>query len=203
VHLVLAPPEQLARQQIDRLLTQAGWSVQDFKAVDLHAARGVVIRELPLDACHGFADYLLDVDGKACGVIEAKKLGATLTGVEVEPARYAQGLPASLPAWRRPLPVVYESTGAETHFSNGLDPEPRAQRLCLPPAGDAGQMAAAGRGGPGCGADHGVEHGDHAATHRSAAPRSDHAGPAPGYAAAGDRMGRAQALAGADRNWHP
>jgi type I restriction enzyme R subunit len=75
----------------------------------------------------GFADYLLYVDGRACGVIEAKKSGATLTGVEAQSARYAQGLPPALPAWRRPLPFVYESTGIETHFTNGLDPAPRAR----------------------------------------------------------------------------
>jgi type I restriction enzyme R subunit len=121
--------EQAARQTIDKLLAQAGWAVQDFKQADIHAARGVAIREFVLNEGHGFADYLLYVDGKAAGVIEAKKEGATLTGVEIQSARYAQGLPGTLPAWRRPLPFVYESTGAETHFTNGLDPEPRARNV--------------------------------------------------------------------------
>ncbi|MBK6864783.1 MAG: DEAD/DEAH box helicase family protein [Ideonella sp.] len=122
-----APPEQLARREIDRLLAAAGWAVQDFKAADLQAARGVALREFELNPGHGTADYLLYVEGKACGVIEAKKQGATLTGVEAQSARYAQGLPPALPAWRRPLPFVYESTGIETHFTNGLDPSPRAR----------------------------------------------------------------------------
>ena len=56
------------------------------------------MREFPLDPGHGFADYLLYVNGKACGLIEAKKAGATLTGVEIQSARYARGVPASLPA---------------------------------------------------------------------------------------------------------
>lgn len=120
-------PEQEARADIDCLLTAAGWHVCDYKAADIHAARGVAIREFELVAGHGTADYLLYVDGKAAGVIEAKKKGATLTGVEIQSARYAQGLPAALPAWRRPLPFVYESTGAETRFTNRLDPEPRAR----------------------------------------------------------------------------
>lgn len=55
--------------------------------VNLHAARGVAVREFPRAAGHGSADYLLYVDGKACGVIEAKKKGATLSGVEVQSAR--------------------------------------------------------------------------------------------------------------------
>ena len=119
--------EQQARVVIDQLLTAAGWAVQDVKAANVHAARGVALREFELNPGHGTADYLLYVDGKAAGVIEAKKQGATLTGVEVQSARYAQGLPAALPAWRRPLPFLYESTGAETHFTNALDPEPRAR----------------------------------------------------------------------------
>ena len=120
-------PEQLARLEIDRLLAAAGWRVVDLAEANLHAARGVAIREFPLAAGHGFADYLLYVDGKAAGVIEAKKQGTTLSGVEFQSGRYAQGLPAGLPAWRRPLPFLYESTGIETHFTQGLDPEPRAR----------------------------------------------------------------------------
>ncbi|MFO1405605.1 MAG: type I restriction-modification enzyme R subunit C-terminal domain-containing protein [Azonexus sp.] len=124
----MAPqPEQQAREEIDRLLAAAGWVVADVAQANIRAARGIALREFPLDAGHGFADYLLYVDGRAAGVIEAKKQGATLSGVEVQSARYAQGLPAGLPAWRRPLPFLYESTGIETHFTNGLDPDPRAR----------------------------------------------------------------------------
>ena len=125
----MSTPEQQARTEIDRLLQAAGWAVQSLDGVNLHAARGVAIREFPLEAGYGFADYLLYVDGKACGVVEAKKQGATLTGVEIQSARYAQGLPASLPAWQRPLPFLYESTGIETHFTQGLDPAPRARNV--------------------------------------------------------------------------
>lgn len=122
-------PEARARLNIDRLLGQAGWHVCDVGNANIRAATGVAIREFPLEAGHGFADYLLYVNGKACGVIEAKKEGATLSGVEGQSARYAQGLPGNLPAWRRPLPFVFESTGVETRFTNGLDPQPRARPL--------------------------------------------------------------------------
>jgi type I restriction enzyme R subunit len=132
-------PEALARRSIDDLLTRAGWVVADADQVDLTAARGVAIREFPL-AGGGFADYLLHVDGRACGVIEAKKQGATLTGVEVQSARYQQGLPPALPAWRRPLPFAYESTGLETHFTNGREPRARTRSRFgrSPAAGPAG-----------------------------------------------------------------
>jgi type I restriction enzyme R subunit len=126
-------PEARARQTIDALLIAAGWHVCNVATANIHAgdgaAKGVAIREFPLNPGHGFADYLLYVNGRACGVIEAKKAGATLSGVEVQSARYAQGLPATLPAWRRPLPFVFESTGVETRFTNGLDPSPRARAL--------------------------------------------------------------------------
>jgi type I restriction enzyme R subunit len=96
-------PEQEARQKIDQLLDVAGWVVQDVKAANIHAGRGVALREFPLPG-YGFADYLLYVDGRAAGVIEAKKAGVTLTGVEIQSARYKKGLPAGLPAWLKPLP---------------------------------------------------------------------------------------------------
>lgn len=85
-------PEDKARVQIDQLLQAAGWHVCNIDQVNLHAANGVAIREFPLNPGHGFADYLLYVNGKACGVIEAKKEGVTLKGVEVQSERYAQGL---------------------------------------------------------------------------------------------------------------
>jgi type I restriction enzyme R subunit len=121
-------PEAEARQQIDRLLEQAGWQVQDAGAAHIHAACGVAIREFSLPG-FGFADYLLYIDGRAAGVIEAKKVGTTLTGVEVQSTRYTQGLPFGLPRWHNPLPFCYESTGVETRFTNGLDPEPRSRNV--------------------------------------------------------------------------
>lgn len=120
--------EDRAREQIDRLLSAAGWRVCDASQVNIHAARGVAIREFPLPG-HGFADYLLYVDGKAAGVIEAKKEGATLTGVEIQSDKYTKGLPKNLPSWHNPLPFSYQSTGVETRFTNGLDPQPRSRAV--------------------------------------------------------------------------
>jgi type I restriction enzyme, R subunit len=119
-------PEQQARSNIDALLVAAGWHVCDAAAANIHAARGVAIREFPLPG-FGFADYLLYVDGKAAGVIEAKKEGVTLTGVETQSDKYTKGLPARLPCWHNPLPFAYQSTGIETRFTNGLDPSPRSR----------------------------------------------------------------------------
>ncbi len=65
-------PEEQARQIIDDALKQAGWDVQDIHSVNVRVARGVAIREFPLQAGYGTADYLLYVNGKAAGVLEAK-----------------------------------------------------------------------------------------------------------------------------------
>ena len=75
-------PEARARQTIDALLMQAGWHVCGMAQANIHAARGVALREFPLKTGFGFADYLLYIDGKDAGVIEAKKEGAIFTGVE-------------------------------------------------------------------------------------------------------------------------
>ncbi len=93
-------PEALARIHIDQLLQVAGWQVHDLQEANIYSTTGVADREFPLNPGHGEADYLLYVNGKACGVIEAIKEGATLKGVEVQSARYSHGLPVSLPAWR-------------------------------------------------------------------------------------------------------
>src|SRR5687768_14025819 len=104
-------PEERARQTIDAMLRAAGWDVQDRKATNLGAAVGVAVREFPLKT--GFADYLLVVNRKAIGAVEAKPEGTPLSGVESQSEKYSTGLPANLPAWRAPLPFLYESTGVE------------------------------------------------------------------------------------------
>ncbi|MBK6867643.1 MAG: DEAD/DEAH box helicase family protein [Burkholderiales bacterium] len=120
-------PEQRARQQIDQLLAAAGWVVQDRAAFDRSAALGVAVREFPLPA--GPCDYLLLVDGKAAGVIEAKRAGITLSGVAEQSAKYMLSLPEHLARWADPLIYSYESTGDETFFIDQRDPKPRSRRL--------------------------------------------------------------------------
>jgi len=127
--LAYLTPEAKARVEIDRMLAAAGWAVQGAREVNLAAARGVAVREFVLKAPHGRADYLLFVDGAAVGVIEAKKEGETLTGVEWQSAKYVDGLPDEIPtAVEGALPFAYEATGTETRFTNTLDPD-AASRL--------------------------------------------------------------------------
>ena len=120
-------PEQTARVSIDSLLERTGWQVQDFDSINLNGSTGVAVREFQLKSGHGAADYLLFVNRKAVGVVEAKPEGHTLTGVELQSDKYSTGLPDSIRDPRRPLPFLYESTGIETRFTNLLDPIPRSR----------------------------------------------------------------------------
>ena len=120
-------PEQLARQQIDTLLTAAGWVVQDYTGYQPGAARGIALREVPLKS--GRCDYLLLVDRKPLGVIEAKRAGTLLVGVAEQSAHYAAGLPAFFKVTAAELPFAYESTGTETFFRDARDPAPRSRSV--------------------------------------------------------------------------
>src|SRR3569832_2953973 len=91
-------PEQDARRQIDQLLALAGWHVCDVGQAHITAHRGVAIREFPLPG-HGFADYLLYIDSRAAGVIEAKKAGTTLSGVEILSVFFFFGFSVGLFCW--------------------------------------------------------------------------------------------------------
>ena len=120
-------PEQRAREKIDALLTAAGWVLQDRDDFDRQAALGVAVREFSLPA--GFCDYLLFVDGKAAGVVEAKKAGVTLSGAAEQSEKYVAQLPEHLARWHDSLTLDYESTGDETFFRDLRDPKARSRRL--------------------------------------------------------------------------
>ncbi|OKI71666.1 hypothetical protein A6A27_19975 [Micromonospora sp. CB01531] len=118
---------------IDRQLRDAGWVVQDRSETNLFAGTGVAVREVIMAKGHGRVDYLLYVDQRVVGVIEAKPEGTPLSGVEWQSAMYAEGLPPAvrLKALTRDgrLPFVFEASGSESHFTNGYDPQPRARRI--------------------------------------------------------------------------
>ncbi len=121
-------PEQIARDQIDKKLVEAGWFVQDKKAIDFNAGLGIAVREYQTDL--GPADYVLFVGKKAVGVIEAKPedWGHKITTVEEQSGGYA----ASKLKWvnnKDPLPFIYESTGIITRFTDGRDPRPRSREI--------------------------------------------------------------------------
>src|SRR5436190_2905815 len=124
----MSSPEELAREKIDKLLTDCDWPIQNRSTINFSVARGVAIREALLKGGDE-VDYLLFVDGKAIGTVEAKPEGHTLTGVEEQSGKYGKGLLDIYPKWREPLPFAYESTGVETQFTNRLDPDPKSRNI--------------------------------------------------------------------------
>lgn len=118
-------PEQIARDKIDALLEQCGWIVQKKAHVNLNAGLGIAVREYQTDV--GPADYVLFVDGKPSGVIEAKpeNEGLHLTQVEDQSSGYAHAKLKYLN--NDPLPFVYESTGTLTRFTDYRDKKPRSR----------------------------------------------------------------------------
>ena len=119
-------PEQSARRKIDKKLTQAGWIVQDYKDFNPSAGFGIAVCEYPVES--GKVDYLLFVDRKPIGVIEAKKEGVTLSGVHEQTIRYAGGKIKHILS-KEDLPFQYESTGIETYFTDTRDPNPRQKDI--------------------------------------------------------------------------
>ena len=120
-------PEQIARDNIDQQLLACGWVIQGIKQINLHAGVGVAVKEYVTDV--GPADYVLFVDGKPCGVIEAKREeeGHRIGVHESQAEYYANAKLKHLK--NEPLPFVYISTGEITIFTDFTDPKPRAREL--------------------------------------------------------------------------
>jgi len=114
--------EQIARDKIDAALNESGWLVQDRKTSILAAGIGVAIREYQTNV--GPADYVLFINKKPVGIIEAKREeeGVRLTAHEEQSTEYAA---AKLKYINNDsLPFVYESTGELTRFTDYRDPKP-------------------------------------------------------------------------------
>lgn len=120
-------PEQIARDNIDKQLTACGWIIQSIKQVNLNAGLGIAVKEYITDV--GPVDYLLFVEGKPCGVIEAKREeeGHRINVHENQGEEYAHAKLKHLK--NDPLPFVYISTGEVTRFTDFTDPKPRAREL--------------------------------------------------------------------------
>lgn len=120
-------PEQTARREIDKKLLNAGWIIQNYKQINFSAGSGIAVREYPTET--GPADYILFVDKKPVGVIEAKRDDEAhrITKVEEQGLGYAtSGLKHIGEA---DLPFIYESTGEITRFTDRRDPKPRSREV--------------------------------------------------------------------------
>jgi len=120
-------PEQMARDNIDKQLSACGWIIQDLKKINLNAGSGVAIKEYLTDS--GPADYVLFVDRKPCGIIEAKREDEAhrITTHEFQVERYTTSKLNHLD--NKSLPFAYISTGELTIFSDFTDPKPRFREV--------------------------------------------------------------------------
>lgn len=118
-------PEQIARDSFDQQLKACGWIIQSMRQVNLNAGIGVAVKEYFTDA--GPADYVLFVDGKPRGVIEAKREeeGHRMNVHESQVEDYAHAKLKHLK--NEPLPFVFLSTGEITRFTDYTEPKPRAR----------------------------------------------------------------------------
>lgn len=109
-------PEDIARDKIDAMLEDAGWKVVGRDDYD-PTLSGVAIRE-GLMMHNKRCDYFLFLQGKAVGVLEAKRFEVDVTGEKVceQTEMYARGCPKCYKAWQHPLPLCYQSNGHHTYF---------------------------------------------------------------------------------------
>ena len=127
--MTTSPARRRARNEIDKQLDAAGWEVQSQKALNLRPGPASRYASSLLEKPHGRVDYLLFLNGQPAGVIEAKPEGTPLVEVEHQSGKYVEGLPDWMQPPVYPLPFIYESTGAETRFTNGYDPDARSRRV--------------------------------------------------------------------------
>ena len=107
------------------MLEESGWIIQDYSNLSLGVGLGIAVREFPLSK--NSADYVLFIDMQPIGIVEAKKIGHTLSGVAEQSDKYIKGLAEKFPnAPRRPV-FSYENTGVQTQFADRRDPDYRSR----------------------------------------------------------------------------
>jgi hypothetical protein len=144
--------EQRARVLIDEEPRQSGWRVCGAPELDLIQYPASAVREVRMKRGHGQVDYLIYVDRKIVGVIEAKPEGTSLSGVEWQSAMYADGLSAAQQLQavvvEGRLPFVFEASGSEPLHRRVRPAPTRPGRLLLRETGDAREGSAGSRRRP-------------------------------------------------------
>ena len=115
------------RDEIERLLGSAGWDVQDHEHFDPTASAGIAAHGYPLGT--GFADYLLFVEGRIAGIVEAGTAGLTTSAVCNKLDERVAAIAAGSPQAADPPLFQYGSSGAETQFRDARDVDARFRRV--------------------------------------------------------------------------
>lgn len=122
-------PENKARKQIDKLFEEAGWQIVSRE--DYAPNISAVAIEEGLLKHNKRADYFLFLNGKAVGVLEAKRedLKEDLSCACEQAELYAKGVPLKYQAYQRPLPIIYLSNGKQVLFKDFRDPDSKLIEL--------------------------------------------------------------------------
>ncbi|MEY8688068.1 DEAD/DEAH box helicase family protein [Bacteroides sp. AN502(2024)] len=109
-------PEEKARQKIDQWFADAGWKVVDRDDYE-PTCTAVAIREGLLKG-NLEADYFLFINGKAVGILEAKReeTDALASKVCDQATLYARSVPNIYQTYQKPLPFIFTSNGKELYF---------------------------------------------------------------------------------------
>ena len=111
-------PEEKARAVIDRMFEEAGWKVVD-RDKYVPNMTAVAIRE-GLMVGNREADYLLFLNGKAVGVLEAKRIETDINSdiVQEQARLYTRSCPKWCQAWfpNIPLPLAYVANSRDLMF---------------------------------------------------------------------------------------
>ena len=113
-------PEEQARVLIDEMLAAAGWAVVP-RSEYLDVPHAQAVTEA-LTKGNNEADYLLFLDGKAIGVLEAKRAENSL-GMHVaeQTAKYSAGALPWYQTWTKPLPFLFMCNGDKLLFCDRRD----------------------------------------------------------------------------------
>ncbi|MBD5200382.1 MAG: DEAD/DEAH box helicase family protein [Bacteroidales bacterium] len=116
-------PEQIAREKIDRMFAEAGWAVVNRDHYSPEISAVAVEEGLMKGNCE--ADYLLFINGKAVGVLEAKReeVDVTASVVAEQAEHYAKSVPHWCQAWHDPLPLAYVSNGKDLFYRDLRNPD--------------------------------------------------------------------------------
>ena len=122
-------PEQIAREKIDRMFADAGWAVVNRDNYSPEISAVAIEEGLMKGNCE--ADYLLFINGKAVGVLEAKRREVDVTAsiVADQAEHYAKSVPNWCQAWFNPLPLAYVSNGNELYFRDLRNPDSQYEAL--------------------------------------------------------------------------
>lgn len=121
-------PEEKARILIDRMFEDSGWSITDRN--HFNPAINAQAVEEGLMKGGKESDYLLFLNGKAVGVLEAKRAENDLGNkVQEQALGYTRGCPSWCAAWENPLPFAYISNGNELYFRDTRDKNSEFERV--------------------------------------------------------------------------